>query len=63
MLEFKECFMKNQENDNFLCIVHEFDKFGRLEAMVKNQLLMFWDSVDVIKVEKHMLSLLNYPGT
>nr|XP_024388406.1 uncharacterized protein LOC112288459 isoform X1 [Physcomitrium patens] len=62
MLEFKECFMKNQDNDNFLCIVHEFDKFGRLEAMVKNQLLMFWDSVDVIKVEKHMLSLLNYPG-
>lgn len=54
---------KTQEGEDHLLIVHEFDRVGRLEAIVEQPILEFWDSIDVVKVEKHMLSLLRYPGT
>jgi hypothetical protein len=54
---------KTQEGEDHLIIIHEFDRVGRLKATIEQQKLEFWDSIDVVKVEKHMLSLLAYPGT
>jgi hypothetical protein len=54
---------KTQAGEDHLIIIHEFDRVGRLKATIEQQKLEFWDSIDVVKVEKHMLSLLAYPGT
>lgn len=53
---------QTSEGEEHLLVVHEFSRVGRLEATVKHRPLAFLDSVDVVKVEKHMLSLLGYPG-
>jgi hypothetical protein len=49
------------EGEEHLHVVHEFSRVGRLED-IQEVPLEFLDSVDVLKVEKHMLSLLGYPG-
>ena len=49
------------EGEEHLHVVHEFSRVGRLED-IQQVPLEFLDSVDVLKVEKHMLSLLGYPG-
>lgn len=46
-------------------VVNEFSRVGRIERTLKQKsldALEFLDSVDVGTVEKHMLSLLGYPG-
>ena len=49
------------EGEEHLHVAHEFSRVGRLED-IQQVPLEFLDSVDVLKVEKHMLSLLGYPG-
>jgi len=53
---------KTQDGEEHLSIIHEFSRVERLEAKRQQQVLEFWDSLDAIKVEKSMLSLLAIPG-
>ncbi|XP_073389288.1 uncharacterized protein [Physcomitrium patens] len=61
--EFKELVGASAEKgDEHSLVMYEFSRVDRLERTVKHKALEFLDSVDVVNVEKHMLSLLGYPG-
>jgi hypothetical protein len=51
-----------RKEEELSLVVHEFSRVGRLERIVKQKALEFLESVDIIEVEKRMLSLLAYPG-
>lgn len=51
-----------RKDEEHSLVVHEFSRVGRLERTVKQKALEFLESVDVVEVEKRMLSILAYPG-
>jgi len=55
---------QTQENEEHLLVVQEFSRARRAatQFVMADLPLSFLDSVDVNRVEKHMLSLLSYPG-
>lgn len=62
--ELLEDYSHRQEEEHSL-VVYEFSRVGRVERTLKRkslEALEFLNSVDVVTVEKHMLSLLGYPG-
>lgn len=55
---------RTQEDEEHLLVVQEFSRAQRAatQFVTADLPLSFLDSVDVSRVEKHMLSLLSYPG-
>ncbi|KAH8944050.1 hypothetical protein BDL97_13G088400 [Sphagnum fallax] len=55
---------RTQEDEEHLLVVQEFSRAQRAatQFVMADLPLSFLDSVDVSRVEKHMLSLLSYPG-
>ena len=51
-----------RKEEELSLVVHEFSRVGRLERIVNQKTLKFLELVDIIEVEKYMLSLLAYPG-
>lgn len=63
--ELLEDYAHRQDEEEHSLVVHEFSRVGRVERILKQKsldALEFLDSVDVVTVEKHMLSLLGCPG-